>query len=170
MGRVVVSRAWAPAYVGLGSNLGDPTAELSLACSAISRLPDTRLEAVSSFFRNPPMGRLDQPDFVNAAAGLLTRLTARELLTKLKQIELDHGRERVAGDRWGPRIIDLDLLVFGSLRASCDDLTLPHSGIADRNFVLFPLLEIAPGLDVPGLGPVSHLARRLDAGTLTRVA
>lgn len=125
--------------------------------------------AVSSFYRNPPLGIAEQPDFVNAVAALLTRLGPHELLAALKGIEAAHGRDRTKGDRWGPRILDLDLLLHGRTRCATDGLTLPHPGIAERNFVLFPLLEIAPGLELPGSGPVANLAARLDRSALIRV-
>lgn len=161
--------AWMPAYVGLGSNLEDPEAQLRRAAASLAALPATLLVAMSGFYRNPPMGPQDQPHFVNAVAGLLTRLAARELLGQLKQIEAAQGRRRSPSDRWGPRVIDLDLLVHGGSRLEEDGLTLPHAGIASRNFVLFPLLEIAPGLHVPGLGPVRDLAARLDGSSLVRL-
>lgn len=161
--------AWLPAYVGLGSNLDDPPAQLRSALTAMERLPATRLVAVSAFYRNPPLGIEDQPHFVNAVAGLLTQLPAAELLAGLKAIELAQGRRRDPGRRWGPRVIDLDLLVCGGARESADGLTLPHPGIVERNFVLFPLLEIAPGLEVPGQGWVADLAARLDRTGLERI-
>lgn len=162
-------QAWVPAYVGLGSNLADPVAQLRFALGALGRLPRSRLVAVSGFFRNPPMGVLDQPDFVNAVAALLTRLAPRELLAALKAIEIAQGREPGTGRRWGPRIIDLDLLACGSARLDEDGLVLPHPGIAERNFVLFPLLDVAPGLSVPGFGSVRELAVRLDRKALVRI-
>jgi 2-amino-4-hydroxy-6-hydroxymethyldihydropteridine diphosphokinase len=163
------SLPWVPAYVGLGSNLADPPRQLRLALEALGRLPRTRLVAVSDFFRNPPMGVLDQPDFVNAAAAVLTRLSARDLLAALKEIERAQGRERGPGSRWGPRELDLDLLVYGSTRLDEVGLVIPHPGIAERNFVLFPLLEIAPGLTIPGVGRVAELAARLDCSGLERL-
>jgi 2-amino-4-hydroxy-6-hydroxymethyldihydropteridine diphosphokinase len=160
---------WTPAYVALGSNLGDSAGELRRACAALARLPVTQLVAVSGFYRNPPFGVVDQPDFVNAVAGLLTQLAPRELLAALKGIELAQGRDRSTASRWGPRVLDLDLLLHGRARISDEGLTLPHPGIAERNFVLFPLLEIAPGLDVPGHGDITGLASRLDRSGLTRL-
>ncbi len=161
---------WTPAYVALGSNLHDPPAQLRRACVALAGLPSTQLIAVSDFFRNPPMGDANQPHFVNAVAGVLTQLSPRELLGALKGIETAHGRDRSAGDRWGPRILDLDLLAHGHACINEEGLTLPHPGIAERNFVLFPLLEIAPGLEIPGCGRVEDLAGRLDRAGLERVA
>lgn len=161
--------AWLPVYLGLGSNLDDPLRHLDRAADEIGRLPDTRLVAVSGFYRNPPFGPVPQPDFVNAAAGLLTRLPALELLARLKQIERAHGRVPGEGPRWGPRVIDLDLLVLGRRQIESAELTVPHPGIAERNFVLFPLLEIAPGLDVPGLGPLRRLVAKADRAGLQRL-
>lgn len=163
------SGAWIPAYVGLGSNVGDPPAQLRGACRELAGLPATRLVAVSSFYRNPPLGDVPQPHFVNAVAGMLTRLPPRELLGHLAAIERAHGRDRAEGVRWGPRVLDLDLLVHGRARVREEGLELPHPGIALRNFVLFPLLEIAPGLDVPGLGPVADMARRVGRDGLVEL-
>jgi 2-amino-4-hydroxy-6-hydroxymethyldihydropteridine diphosphokinase len=142
---------------------------LRRAVGVLGALPRTRLVAVSGFYRNPPIGGIVQPDFVNAVAGLLTQLPAPELLACLKQAEADLGRVRGPGSRWGPRCIDLDLLVYGAQRISAQALTVPHPGIEQRNFVLFPLLEIAPGLTIPGLGPVAALAARLDRAGLEKV-
>jgi 2-amino-4-hydroxy-6-hydroxymethyldihydropteridine diphosphokinase len=161
---------WIPAYVGLGSNLDDPPAQLRRACAALASLPTTVLVAVSGFYRNPPMGVTDQPDFVNGAAGLLTQLPPRELLAALKRIERAQGRDQSASPHWGPRTIDLDLLVYGEELINEKGFVLPHPGIAERNFVLFPLLEIAPGLTIPGCGQVRDLATRLDENGLTRLA
>jgi len=158
-----------PAYVGLGSNLNDPPAQLRRAKAALAGLPGTRLIVVSAFYRNPPMGIQEQPHFVNAVAGLLTQLPPRELLAALKLIEQDHGRDRASAGHWGPRTLDLDFLVYGSLRMAEEGLTLPHPGIAERNFVLFPLLEIAPGLTIPGCGQLKDLAARLDRSGLERL-
>ncbi len=160
---------WTPVYVGMGSNLGDPPRQLDQAALALAGLPGTRLVAVSGYFRNPPFGPVAQPDFVNAAAGLLTRLPPRELLAALKGIEQDQGREPSPASRWGPRTLDLDLLIYGDLRLAEAGLTLPHPGIAGRNFVLLPLAELAPGLNVPGLGLVRELAARVDTGSMQRL-
>ena len=149
---------WLPTYVGVGSNLDDPADQVQSALSALAVMPDTRLIARSSCWRNPAVGPQPQPDFVNAVAGLLTLLPPVAFLGELLAIERRLGRDRSAGVRWGPRRIDLDLLVHGTTVMDTADLVLPHPRMATRNFVLFPLLEIAPGLRVPGLGPVSHLA------------
>jgi len=152
------ARVWVPAYVGIGSNLDDPERQVQAAFHALSLLPDSRLVARSATLRNPALGPQPQPEFVNAVAGLLTRIPPVDLLDALLDIERRQGRDRRSDARWGPRRIDLDLLVYGDLILDTDRLVIPHPGIASRNFVLFPLLEIAPGLRIPGLGPVRRLA------------
>ncbi|MEQ1802153.1 MAG: 2-amino-4-hydroxy-6-hydroxymethyldihydropteridine diphosphokinase [Gammaproteobacteria bacterium] len=156
------ARNWVPAYVGVGSNLDDPGEQVRTALEALGHIPDTRLVACSTSLRNPALGPQPQPEFVNAAAGLLTLLPPVRLLEELLAIERRQGRDRSTGVRWGPRRIDLDLLVHGDAVMDTAGLMLPHPGIAARNFVLFPLLEIAPGLRVPGLGPVWRLAAALN--------
>lgn len=153
-------QTWVPAYVGVGSNLDDPAARVAEALAALAGLPRTCCLALSRRYRNPPLGPQDQPDFVNAAGGLLTTLSIDDFMTEMKTLEARLGRVRKKGDRWGPRLIDLDLLVFGNERRDSDSLTVPHSGISERNFVLFPLRDIAPTLVVPGEGVVAHLAAR----------
>lgn len=161
------SRAhWAPAYLGVGSNLDDPAAQVQRALAALGKLPQTRLVASSRSYRNPPMGPQDQPDFVNAAAGLLTQLTPDELLDEMQALEATLGRVRTPGDKWGPRVIDLDLLVYGLRVEATERLTLPHPGISQRNFVLFPLRDIAPTLVVPGQGSIARLAAQTSADGL----
>ncbi len=159
---------WRPAYVGLGSNLEEPQRQVEWAFKALAGLPGTRLELRSSLYRSAPLGPVGQPDFVNAVAGLLTRLDADALLAQLRGIEARMGRpaERV---RWGPRIIDLDLLSFAHERRSTPELTLPHPGLVERNFVLYPLAEIAPELELPGGGRVADLQRAIGAAGLTRI-
>jgi len=159
---------WYPAYVGIGSNLDEPARQVRGALSALSGLPQTRLVSQSSLYRSKPLGPAAQPDFVNAVAALLTRLSAPELLRALRSLETALGREppRV---RWGPRRIDLDLLVFAGERSESAELTLPHPGIVQRNFVLYPLLQVAPGLNVPGCGRVAELAARVDPAGIWRL-
>jgi len=165
----VTGKRWVPAYVALGSNLDDPTVQVARAFSALAQLRDLRRVACSSLYRSRPLGPVEQPDFVNAVAGLLTRLGPAELLAELKATEERLGRGRPVV-RWGPRRIDLDLLVHGTARIDEPGLRVPHPGIAERNFVLVPLAEIAPDLEVPGLGRVSALLGRLDATGLERIA
>lgn len=158
-----------PAYIGLGSNLDDPEAQVIGALSSLQGLARTHLVAASGLYRTPPMGPQDQPDYVNAAAGLLTRQPPEELLLSLQNLERSLGRVRKEGDRWGPRVIDLDILVYGKVQQSLPGLSLPHPGILERNFVLFPLCDIAPALLVPGQGVVSELANRLGDKGLQRI-
>jgi len=158
-----------PAYIGLGSNLDDPEAQVRGALSNLQGLARARLVAVSGLYRTPPMGPQDQPDYVNAVAGLLTRQPPEELLLSLQNLERSLGRVRTEGDRWGPRVIDLDILVYGKVQQSLPGLSLPHPGILERNFVLFPLCDIAPSLLVPGQGVASELANRLGDKGLQRI-
>jgi 2-amino-4-hydroxy-6-hydroxymethyldihydropteridine diphosphokinase len=159
---------WQPAYVGLGSNLDDPPHQLALALGHLARIPATRLVMASAPYRTPPLGPVAQPDFVNAVAALLTQLTPEALLARLRAIELELGRAP-ARERWGPRRIDLDLLVQGRERRSSGTLALPHPGIPERGFVLYPLLEIAPDLEVPGAGVVRQLAAKLSPEGIMRL-
>jgi len=151
---------WRPAYVGIGSNLDDPRAQVLRACDALARLPRTRRVVLSPLYRTPPFGEVVQPAFVNAVAGLLTQLDPEEMLEGLRRLERELGREPPR-ERWGPRRIDLDLLVLGRETRATPALTLPHAGIAERDFVLYPLADIAPDLDVPGLARVRELRARV---------
>jgi len=160
---------WVPAYVALGSNLDDPVAQVARAMDALGELPDTRLVLRSSLYRSRPFGPVEQPDFVNAVAGLLTALEPARLLQCLQATETRLGRKRPVV-RWGPRRIDLDLLVHGGTRIAQPDLTVPHPGIAERAFVLVPLAEIAPDLLVPGAGSVRDLLARVDSSGVERLA
>jgi 2-amino-4-hydroxy-6-hydroxymethyldihydropteridine diphosphokinase len=161
--------AWRPAYVALGSNLADPIRQVQAAFAALAGLPDSRLIARSGLWRSRPMGPQDQPDFVNAAAGLLTTAEPRALLASLQAIERRLGKTAPAV-RWGPRVIDLDLLVFGDLRIAEEGLVLPHPGLHQRNFVLYPLAEIAAELQVPGLARVRRLRDGVPAAGIERLA
>ena len=159
---------WRPAYIGVGSNLEDPRAQVLRAFRGLGQLPLTRLELISPLYRSRPLGPIAQPDFVNAVAGLLTQLEPAALLEELKALETAQGRP-AAHVHWGPRVIDLDLLSFARERCSAPDLTLPHPGIPERSFVLYPLADIAPDLDLPGLGRVAELAGRVTAEGLARL-
>jgi 2-amino-4-hydroxy-6-hydroxymethyldihydropteridine diphosphokinase len=156
-----VRAAWQPAYIGLGSNLSDPAAQVRQVLDGLARLPRTLRIAVSRLYGSRAMGPVSQPDFVNAVAGVLTQLTALELLHELRGLEVQAGRPALH-EHWGPRIIDLDVLVFGREQRSGVELTLPHPGVAERNFVLYPLADIAPDLEVPGHGPVRALLDRVS--------
>lgn len=145
-----------PAFIGIGSNLSDPRAQVLKAIDALSSINGARTIRVSSLYQSAPFGSVDQPDFINAVAELACELDVRSLFRELQSIEAAHGRVRA--ERWGPRVIDLDLLVFGAAVVNDEDLIVPHPGIADRNFVLLPLQEIAPDLEIPGFGPIADLA------------
>jgi 2-amino-4-hydroxy-6-hydroxymethyldihydropteridine diphosphokinase len=146
---------WRPAYVAIGSNLDHPQARVHEAFERLATLRATRSVLRSRLYKTRPMGPQDQPHFVNAAAGLLTHLTARELLDGLLQIEKAMGRNRQ--ERWGPRVIDLDLLWILGEAIEEPGLTVPHPGVSTRNFVLYPLADIAPTLEIPGHGNVLEL-------------
>lgn len=162
------SESEARAYIGIGSNLDDPVEQVRRAVAAMRALLHTRLVRLSSLYRSAPLGNADQPDYINAVAVLDTRLDARQLLAALHEIEAVHGRDRSAG-RWASRTLDLDLLVYGTERHEAADLTVPHPRIAEREFVLHPLHEVAPELDIPGLGPVAEQARRCALRGLVRL-
>ncbi|HKX99816.1 MAG TPA: 2-amino-4-hydroxy-6-hydroxymethyldihydropteridine diphosphokinase [Steroidobacteraceae bacterium] len=161
--------AWRPAYVALGSNLSDPRRQVEGAFQALAGLADARLLARSSLWRSEPLGPQDQPEFVNAAAGLVTTLAPRDFLLSLKSLERKLGKTDPAV-RWGPRVIDLDLLVFADLQVDEPGLTLPHPGLPRRNFVLYPLSEIAAELWVPGLARVCRLRERVSPAGIERLA
>ncbi len=144
------------AYIGLGSNLENPISQVRKAFLELEGLPQSRLVAQSSLYVSDPLGPGDQSDYINAVAALDTQLAPLALLHALQNIEMQHGRMRT-GERWGPRSLDLDLLLYGELELSNETLTVPHPGISQRNFVLYPLLEIAPDLNVSTLGAVKML-------------
>ena len=157
------------AYVGLGSNLQDPVAQLRRAFTALAQLPQTRCAVRSALYRSRPLGGSDgQPDYVNAVAGLETALDPHRLLDALLDIERRHGRVR-SGEHWAPRVLDLDLLLYDGLVMDDARLTLPHPGLSQRDFVLYPLYEIAPRLEIPGLGPVAALRARCPERGLRRL-
>lgn len=147
------------AYIGLGGNLDDPAARLRAARAAIAVLPGVQELAFSSLYRSAPLGPSDQPDYVNAVMAVATTLAPLDLLDALQALEAACGRVRV-GERWGPRTLDLDILLYGHEILASERLTVPHPGIGEREFVLYPLREIAPELEIPGLGPLAELARR----------
>jgi 2-amino-4-hydroxy-6-hydroxymethyldihydropteridine diphosphokinase len=148
---------WRPAYVAIGSNLNHPRDRVLEAFERLTVLPASRLELRSHLYRTRPMGPQDQPYYVNAAAGLLTVLSARELLDNLLRTERAMGRERQVP--WGPRVIDLDLLWMPGAVIDEPGLTVPHPGVSTRNFVLYPLADIAPALAIPGHGTVADLLK-----------
>ncbi len=143
-------------YVALGSNLGDPAQQLRDAVAALKKLPNTSVVRCSPLYETEPMGPQDQPNFVNAVCELDTSLAPHDLLLQLQAIEVEQGR-KPQNLRWGARLIDLDILTFGEQQIDSIDLTIPHPGIADRSFVLYPLADLAPELQIPGVGKVIAL-------------
>ena len=156
----MADQRWIPAWVGLGSNLDGPEARVLHAVDALDEIAGCRVVAVSPLFRTAPIGEPDQPDYVNAVAGISTCLAPVTLLTQLQNIEAAHGRDR-GGPKWGPRTLDLDLLLYGDLEVETEGLTVPHPALKERNFVVYPLAMIAPDLVLPDGTPVAELARRL---------
>jgi len=145
-------------FISLGSNLENPRMQIEKSIAAMRVLPQTNLIKTSSLYQNAPMCSQDQPDFINAVAQLETTLTPTELLDHLNQIESDQGRVR-EGERWGSRTIDLDILLYGDEIIQTKRLTIPHYGLKERAFVLYPLAEIAPDLKLPSGESVVELAK-----------
>ncbi|WP_296809853.1 2-amino-4-hydroxy-6-hydroxymethyldihydropteridine diphosphokinase [Thiocapsa sp.] len=149
-------------WIGLGSNLQEPERQVRAAIGELAALPESHLQAASRLYRTAPVGPPGQPDYINAVACLETRLAPRALLAELHRIELAHGRRR-DGTRWGPRILDLDILVYGDARFDEPGLTIPHPEMARRAFVLVPLADVAPpDLAVPGVGILAELLERCE--------
>ena len=158
----------ATAYIGLGSNLDNPVARIESAIHALKRFPGTTLLCCSSCYRSKPVGPQNQPDYINAVARVDTSLTAVQLLENLQAVE--NRQDRVRTRRWGPRTLDLDLLLFDDLVLQSDTLTLPHPEMHRRGFVLYPLYEIAPEIEIPGQGHIRHLLRGLDPDPVQKLA
>ena len=153
----------ARAFVGLGGNLGDVAEAFASALAQMDALPATQLLRVSRRYRTPAWGLAAQPDFLNAVAMLETRLPARDLLGRLFEIERAHGRDRAGETRWGPRTLDLDLLLYGDAVIDEPGLRVPHPHLHERAFELRPLPEIAPRVSIPGHGPASDLPAAMAA-------
>lgn len=156
------------AWIGLGSNLDDPLRQVNTGLVELDRLSQSRLLACSGLYRSAPMGPQDQPDYINAVASVETALSAEGLLEALQAIEQAH--RRIRHEHWGPRTLDLDILLYGDKVVDTPLLNVPHPGLAERNFVLVPLAEIAPQLSVPGLGRLSLLLEAVNNEGLERVA
>jgi 2-amino-4-hydroxy-6-hydroxymethyldihydropteridine diphosphokinase len=156
------------AYIGLGSNLDKPVAQIKSARTAIASIAGVQELAFSGLYHSLPMGPQDQPDYVNAVMCVATDLLPMDLLRCLQNIENEHGRIR-KGERWGSRTLDLDVLIYGDKEIDLPDLTLPHKGLTERSFVLYPLLEIAPQLVVPGKGPIADLVAKCPLAGLRRL-
>ena len=156
------------AFIGLGSNLDAPAARLARALEDLELLPDSQFIAASPLYANPPFGPVAQDEFVNAVAMIDTTLKPHALLRELRRIEAAHGRVR-DGTRWGPRTLDLDILVYGTLELDEPDLHIPHRGLTDRNFVLYPLADLAPDLVLPRYGALRTLLARCSSEGLRRL-
>ncbi|WP_447087866.1 2-amino-4-hydroxy-6-hydroxymethyldihydropteridine diphosphokinase [Enterobacter bugandensis] len=150
------------AYIAIGSNLASPLEQVNAAVQALGEIPQTRIVAVSSFYRTPPLGPQDQPDYLNAAVVLETTLDAETLLDNTQRIELQQGRVRKA-ERWGPRTLDLDIMLFGDEVINTERLTVPHYDMKNRGFMLWPLFEVAPDLIFPDDIPLKSILDSLKA-------
>jgi 2-amino-4-hydroxy-6-hydroxymethyldihydropteridine diphosphokinase len=150
-------------YVGLGSNLGDREGTLRAALGRLRHLPETKVLRVSTLRNTEPVGNLDQPRFLNGAAELETSLSARRFLDALLELERAFGRDRASVPAQGPRTLDLDLLLYGQEQIDEPGLEIPHPRLHERRFVLEPLVELDPALEVPGKGSVQTLLARLDS-------
>jgi 2-amino-4-hydroxy-6-hydroxymethyldihydropteridine diphosphokinase len=160
------------AYIALGANLDQPSAQVQRAIHLLNTLPNTSVIKTSSFYRSAPCGYVNQPDFINAVAALNTSLTANDLLASLLQLEQQFGRIRTFKN--APRTLDLDILLYDDLVITTPYLTVPHPRMTERAFVMIPLQEIAPDLVIPGKGDIITLCLPLAAGldrltTLTRL-
>ena len=156
------------AFIGLGSNLAEPVAQIKSARIAIAAIPGVHELMFSGLYHSLPMGPKDQPDYVNAVMGVSTTLFPMDFLRSLQTIENNQGRVR-KGDRWGARTLDLDILIYGDLIIDLPDLIVPHPGLAERSFVLYPLFEIAPHLFVPGKGAIADLITQCPLSGLKRL-
>lgn len=150
---------WVQVFVGLGSNLGDSEQVLQQACFVMMQWPSVRNLQVSNWYRSRPQGPQDQPDYVNGACCFETHLAPEALLSALQALELDLGK--VKRRHWGERLVDLDIICYGQLSMKTADLTLPHPMAAKRDFVLVPLLDLAPNLVLPGYGTIEACLVRL---------
>lgn len=155
-------------YIGIGSNLSNPIKQVQQAILALKALEKTRLVVASSIYASKPMGPQDQPDYINAVAQLQTTLSPLNLLTALQKIENKAGRVR-KDERWGARILDLDILIYADKIIHNERLTVPHYGIKDREFVLLPLVEIAPKLQLPTGEFINELAEKINKNGLKKI-
>lgn len=156
------------AWLGLGANLQQPAEQLRQALNNLGKVEEIEILNVSSFYRTPPWGDQEQDGFINAVVQIETSLDAMALLQLGQSIENDMGRQR-SGRRWGPRLIDIDLLLYGNQKTQSDELELPHPRMHERAFVLIPLSEIDPMLSIPGRGVVGELQKALDCSDIDRL-
>jgi len=150
------------AYIAIGSNLASPLEQVNAAVQALGEIPQSKIVAVSSFYRTPPLGPQDQPDYLNAAVVLETALDAETLLDNTQRIELQQGRVRKA-ERWGPRTLDLDIMLFGHETINTERLTVPHYDMKNRGFMLWPLFEVDPNLIFPDGTSLKSILDNLNA-------
>ena len=155
------------ACIAIGSNLASPLEQVNAAVKALGEIPQSKIVAVSSFYRTPPLGPQDQPDYLNAAVILETELGPEELLDNTQRIELQQGRVRKA-ERWGPRTLDLDIMLFGHETINTERLTVPHYDMKNRGFMLWPLFEVAPDLIFSDGTPLKSILDSLNAERLAR--
>ncbi|RBW45014.1 2-amino-4-hydroxy-6-hydroxymethyldihydropteridine diphosphokinase [Psychromonas sp. B3M02] len=155
-------------YIAIGSNQADPVEQAKQAITALNYITETSLISCSSLYCSAPMGPQDQPDYINAVAAVETNLSAIALLDALQAIEQSQGRERKA-ERWGPRTLDLDILLYAEQVIDDQRLTIPHYGMKDREFVLYPLFEIAPELTMPDGTPLIEMLKDCDKNGLTAI-
>lgn len=154
-------------YIAIGSNLASPLEQVNAALAALAEIPDSQIVAVSPFYRTPPLGPPDQPDYLNAAVALDTDLAPETLLDHTQRIELQQGRERKA-HRWGPRTLDLDIMLFGDRQIATPRLTVPHYDMKNRAFMLLPLVHIAPDVCFPDGVKVANILANLDPSGISR--
>ncbi|MGD8109897.1 2-amino-4-hydroxy-6-hydroxymethyldihydropteridine diphosphokinase [Vibrio sp. TRT 21S02] len=153
------------AYIAVGSNLSDPVTQANSAIDALKTLPKSTLLQASMLYSSSPMGPQDQPDYINAVVAIETELTPLELLNCTQAIEQEQGRVR-KDERWGPRTLDLDIILYGNEVMDSERLTIPHYGMKEREFVLYPLAEIAPSLTLPDGTELSELLKQVDRNGL----
>lgn len=156
-------------YVGLGANLQSPLATIKLAIDALKQLPKSKLVKTSAIYSSKPMGPADQPDYVNAVVLIETQLSAHQLFEHTCAIEHKHGRTRL-GEHWGPRTLDLDILLFGQHAINDDTLVIPHYGLQQREFVIYPLLDITPDLTLPCGTVVHSLTKSVPLNGMTPIS
>lgn len=154
------------AYIAVGSNLADPVRQATQAIAALKRLPCSQFLCASSLYSSTPMGPQDQPDYINAVVAIDTTLSPLSLLDQTQAVELAHGRVRKS-DRWGPRTLDLDIILYGDQQIDSERLTIPHYGMHERAFVLCPLAEIAPDLTLPDGRQLQQLLKYVDKQQLS---
>lgn len=153
-------------YVALGANLGDPLQQAENAIASIEQIPQTSVIKISPFYRSKPLGPQDQPDYLNAVIKIITELSPLALLKALQTIELNLGRVRKA-NRWGPRTLDLDILLYDNQVIQSEELTIPHYDMYNREFVLYPLFDIAPDLILPNQVPLKILINKVPINNMT---